>query len=184
MKKLAVLFFILVGLFSGTVASAETTPAPEFTLRDIKGKKVSLLDFKDRVVFISFWATWCAPCKSEMPHLQAFHEELEDKGLTILSISIDNSKDASRAKAYIKENKYNFTVLLDKQTTVVSLYNPSKKVPFSVLINKEGNIVWTKTGFHAGEEVEVKNLILKELGLEEQAVEKSEKSSEDKSEQQ
>ena len=175
MKNLAVLFFILIGLFSGTVASAETTPAPEFSLRDINGKKVSLPDYKGQVVFISFWATWCAPCKSEMPHLQDFHTEYKDKGLVILSISIDNPKDASRAKAYIKENKYDFTVLLDKQTKVVSLYNPSKKVPFSVLINKEGNIVWTKTGFHAGEEKEVKSLILKELGITEDAVESPEK---------
>ena len=80
-------------------AQAENGLAPNFTLRDINGANVTLSSLKGEVVMISFWATWCAPCKQEMPHLDAIRQ---DFGVKVLSISTDDARASSKVKAYIK----------------------------------------------------------------------------------
>ncbi len=134
-------------------AQAENGLAPNFTLRDINGANVTLSSLKGEVVMISFWATWCAPCKQEMPHLDAIRQ---DFGVKVLSISTDDARASSKVKAYIRSRGYGFTVLLDKDSTVVSEYNPSKSLPYTVLIDRSGKIHKVFQGFKPGEEEHLK----------------------------
>ena len=149
-KKSIQLFVICVlTLFCGVggVAQAGGAAAPAFTLRDINGASVSLSDYKGRVVLLNFWATWCGPCKQEMPHLNKMESDFGEQGFNVISVSIDDARAASKVKPYIKGRGYSFTVLLDKDTSVVSQYNPSKSLPYTVLIDRAGNIHKTIQGY-------------------------------------
>ena len=130
--------------------------APDFTLRDVDGKEVQLQDFKGKVIMVNFWATWCGPCKLEMPHLDKMDREFEDKGFEVISISTDDARAASKVKPLIKRGGYGFTVLLDKDTTVVAQYNPAKTLPYNALIDREGRIHKVYQGYNPGDEVEMR----------------------------
>ena len=133
--------------------------ATDFTLRDIDGKSVSLSGLKGNVVIMSFWATWCGPCKEEMPHLQKMYGELKDKGLTVVSISTDDARSASKVKPFIMKNGYSFPVLLDRDSTVIGAYNPSKTLPYTVVVDQKGNVVKRHSGFNPGDEEELRKLV-------------------------
>lgn len=112
--------------------------APEFTLTDLKNKKVSLYDYKGKYVMINFWATWCSACKSELPDLEKFYNENKNnKDFKLLTIDVGENKDV--VEKFMKENKYNFDVLLDKNTEVSYDYTATA-LPTTVLIDKEGYI--------------------------------------------
>lgn len=145
----------LTAFFGGVSFAGEA--APGFSLRDINGKEVSLDSYKGKVVLVNFWATWCGPCKLEMPHLDKMDRELEEKGFEVISISTDDARASSKVKPLVKRGGYGFTVLLDKDTTVVSQYNPAKTLPYNVLIDRAGNIHKVYQGYNPGDEVELRN---------------------------
>ena len=150
--------------FAGVVAAEDAAvaaePALDFTLRDINGEAVTLSSLKGKVVILSFWATWCGPCKEEMPHLQKMYTELKGQGLVVLSISIDDARTASQVKPWIMSKGYNFPVLLDKASEAVVKYNPGKTVPYTVVIGRDHQIVERHAGFTPGDEVKLKEKIL------------------------
>lgn len=139
--------------------SAWAEKAADFTLRDIDGNSVTLSELRGKVVILSFWATWCGPCKEEMPHLQKMLTERREKGLEVLSTSIDDARSASRVKPFIKKNGYDFTVLLDRDSTVIGTYNPSKTLPYTVVIDQSGEVVKRHSGYNPGDEVELAEFI-------------------------
>lgn len=147
-----------------SIAHAAGEQAPGFTLRDINNKEVSLSDYKGKVVLVNFWATWCGPCKVEMPHLDKMDAEFESQGFEVLSISTDDARAASQVKPFIKKNGYQFTVLLDKTTSVVSKYNPAKTLPYTAIVDREGRIAHVHMGYNAGDEVKMREEIVGLLG--------------------
>lgn len=156
----------LVTLFAALMisSSAMAADASAFSLRDINGKQVSLADYKDQVVLMSFWATWCGPCKEEMPHLQKLYEAKKDEGFVVLSISTDDARSASKVKPWIKKNQYTFPVLLDKESKVIAQYNPSKTLPFTVIVDQKGAIVKVHSGYNPGDEKELEEVVVGLLG--------------------
>ena len=145
-------------LFAAPVAQASES-ANDFTLRDIHGQSVTLSEFEGKVVLMSFWATWCGPCKEEMPHLQKLHTDKKDDGLEVLSISTDDARSVSQVKPYIKKNGYDFTVLLDKDSSVIGSYHPAKTLPFTVVVDQQGNIAKVTHGYNPGDEVELEKVV-------------------------
>lgn len=124
-------------------SSAEKVIAPDFTLKDLNGNDVSLKDYRGKKVYLNFWATWCPPCKAEMPEIEKLYQETKDSDLVILAIDIgENSKTVSE---FISENKYNFNVLLDEKNEIASLYGISS-IPVSIFIDQEGYIVNAQIG--------------------------------------
>jgi peroxiredoxin len=117
--------------------------ATDFKLKDLDGKEVSLSDFKGKKVFLNFWASWCPPCKEEMPDIEKLYEETKDSDLVILAVNLGETKNTT--KSFIDNNKYNFQVLLDSDQSVANQYNITK-IPTSYFIDKEGNIVSTVSG--------------------------------------
>ncbi|MEK6657188.1 MAG: redoxin domain-containing protein, partial [Nitrospirota bacterium] len=90
MRFLLILILILIPVTAFSLSIGET--APDFNLKDLEGKDVSLKDFKGKVVFINFWATWCSPCKKEFPELNKFYETYKDNDLVVLAVNSDLKK--------------------------------------------------------------------------------------------
>ena len=112
--------------------------AHDFTLNDICGKKVTLSQFRGKVVILNFWSIFCGPCLKEMPHLNKLYLEFNDKGLVVLGVAEDPAEKP--VKSYIEEKKIVFPILMDKKRKVYykySLYG----IPVSFLINKRWEIV-------------------------------------------
>lgn len=117
--------------------------ATDFKLKDLSGKEVSLSDYKGKKIFLNFWASWCPPCKAEMPEMEKLYQETKDSDLVILAVNIGEDKDT--VQKFIKNNNYNFPVLLDIDNAAAIKYQ-IVSIPTSFFIDKEGNIV----GKHIG----------------------------------
>lgn len=147
---------ILVAVFALLlVPAAHADPASDFTLRDVDGKAFTLSDHKGEVIVLSFWATWCGPCKEEMPHLQRMYNERKDEGFLVLSISTDDARGASKVKPFIRSKGFTFPVVLDRESTVSAVYNPSKTLPWTVVIDRNFEIVDKHAGYDPGDEVKL-----------------------------
>ena len=150
----------------GTGKSSSKSSLPTFVATDLSGDDFDLSTHLGRdVVLISFWATYCEPCKTEMPVLQKMHDAYAAKGLKILSVSLDNADSMAGVKPYIKTNGYTFTVVIDEDTTIANAYNPRLTAPFTILIDRKGAIYKKIEGFQLSEaehlENEVKSLLAK-----------------------
>jgi peroxiredoxin len=109
--------------------------APNFTLEDLDGKKVSLEQLRGRVVFLNFWATWCVPCRAEMPAMEKLHREFNDKGLAVIAVNL--RENSERVREFFDEMDLTFTVLLDGDGTVSEEYGVWS-LPLSYFVNREG----------------------------------------------
>ncbi len=112
--------------------------AEDFTLDLLDGKAVKLSDYRGKVVFLNFWATWCPPCRSEMPAMQALHEKLKGRGLVILAVDLAEKPDAVRA--YIRDAKLTFPVLMDT-TGEVGVAWGAQSIPTTYIIDKGGRVI-------------------------------------------
>ena len=127
----------------GPIAAGEK--AAPFKLKDLSGDSVSMADLRGKVVFLNIWATWCAPCREEMPSMEKLYERLHDnKGFVMLAVSQDTgSRDD--VVAYVKKHGYHFDVLLDPKNAVAEAYKVSG-VPETFIIDREGRIVAHHSG--------------------------------------
>ena len=164
MRALWLPLALVASLVIGT-AQAAGKPAPDFSLRDLTNQAQTLAQHKGKVVLINFWATWCGPCQVEMPHLQAMAKELGPKGLVVLGISADAARDASKVKPLVVSKGLTYPILLDPQTTVVAQYNPTKTLPFNVLVDRAGTIDQVFSGYNPGDEVKLRAAIEKLLAV-------------------
>ncbi len=122
--------------------------APDFSLPDLEGKQVKLSDLLKRgPVIIDFWATWCKPCIRAFPDLQKLYEKYQDRGLTVVAISVDSPRTQVRVAPFIKSKKYSFVVLLDKDGRVARQYN-AVIIPRTLLIDQHGETVFATVGYH------------------------------------
>lgn len=121
----------------------ESIDAIDFALEDLNGNKVSLSDYKGKNIFLNFWASWCGPCKYEMPFIEQLQKENKDPDLVILTVSVD-SKEADLTK-YLAENKFDFQILWDEKGAVSNLYG-IRSIPLSLMINKDFKIIAAHEG--------------------------------------
>lgn len=113
--------------------------APDFTLNDVEGSAVSLSQFRGQPVMINFWATWCAPCRLEMPDMQAVYEERQDEGLVILALNQDEDPGLVRQFFY-DDLGLSFTPLLDQNSNVARAYGVGQFMPTTLFINEIGEV--------------------------------------------
>ena len=120
-------------------------PSQDFTLESLGGDKVSLSSFKGKVVLLSFWATWCGPCKQEMPEMQALYQKLKGRGFEV--VAVDMMEDKATVSDFVKKNGYTFPILLDTTGEVGGggLYD-ARAIPTNYIVDKTGRIVGRKIG--------------------------------------
>lgn len=139
-KNRRILIFILflslliLTSYSQSKNVGENSKALDFTLSDLQGKKFSLSSFKGNVILLNFWATWCPPCRYEIPILDKIQKEYKDKKFKIIAVSLDT--DVKALEDFLKNNKVSFLVLSDKNGTVGYSYNVLA-IPTSFLIDKD-----------------------------------------------
>ena len=146
MKRIGWALAVAVGLAATPAfALGEGERAVDFTLTTLDGKSVKLSSLRGKVVLIDFWATWCKPCKEELPLLEKLHQKWKGKGLVILAININKKKeDATR---FASANKLTMQLPFDGSSDVVAKYKPPK-MPSSYLVDKKGIIRKLNAGFY------------------------------------
>jgi thiol-disulfide isomerase/thioredoxin len=128
------------------VYSASGQKLPDISLPDLKGQTQSLRQWQGQKLLVNFWATWCAPCRKEMPDLVRWQSELKKKGLQVIGIAVD---DADSVRAYLKESPVNYPILLAPEvgsTLSAELGNGMGVLPFSAFVGRDGIIEFTHTG--------------------------------------
>ncbi|GAW92532.1 TlpA family protein disulfide reductase [Calderihabitans maritimus] len=125
--------------------------APDFTLTTLDGKKVSLSDYRGKKVLLNFWASWCPPCRAEMPDIQSYHEAHSGE-VAVLAVNIMYRETEEKIRDFLEEGHYTFTVLLDKNYDVQNTYKV-RGVPTSYFIDSKGIIRYYKLGPLTEEEI-------------------------------
>jgi len=137
---------IAVLLAAYTSPAAEPKPvAPNWLLSDINGKPISLADFKGKVVILDFWATWCPPCRKEIPGLVTLQRKYQDKGLVIIGVSLDQ-QGPSVVKPFMRELGMNYRVAMGDEK-IVSDYGGIEAIPTTFIIDRQGKVVTVHQGF-------------------------------------
>ena len=139
--------------------------ASDFSLRDLAGDTLSLSSLEGQVVYVDFWATWCGRCKDEMPHLQKMYTELKEQGFVVVAISTDDARTQAQVKPYIRRMGYDFKVARDPNSEVLVAYNPSKTLPFGVLVGRDGSIIATHAGYQEGDEKKLREEVVEALAV-------------------
>ncbi|MBQ6446207.1 redoxin domain-containing protein [Cytobacillus oceanisediminis] len=145
-QKIVSIAFVLLAIFFLThtkVVQAATglnigDTAPNFTLKDLSGKKVQLSDFKGKSVMINFWATWCPPCKKEMLDIETFSKEYKDQWV-VLAVNVDGGNEEG-VRQFIQERKLTFPVIMDEKDVVANQYH-ILSIPTTYFLNKDGVII-------------------------------------------
>jgi peroxiredoxin len=147
---------ILVGLvFSAFAATSlassglEGQQAPDFALKSSSGENLRLSEYRGDVVMINFWATWCGPCRQEMPLLDELYNRYQRVGFNLLGVNIDD--DSSRAMKMVSELGVSFPVLFDARKEVSKLYEVNA-MPVTVIVDREGNVRYVHHGYKPGYE--------------------------------
>lgn len=139
-----------------SLVSASTPPAPSFTLPSRSGDSVSLEQLKGQVVMLNFWASWCGPCRQEMPLLDQIHKRYSALGFTMLGVNVEaNTADAER---WLAETPVSFPILFDRESKVSKAYNVNA-MPSTVFIDRKGNVRYLHRGYKPGDESEYLNQI-------------------------
>lgn len=131
------------------MARVPTTPAPDFTLPGLEGNQVALQDYRGKLVFLNFWATWCIPCREEMPAIEQLYQRFGSQGLAIVALNYQEGLE--QVKAFVEQHRLSFTALRDQDGAVFRKYTVVG-LPTTYLIGRDGSLLargvggrdWTK----------------------------------------
>ena len=134
MKKIIGIIFLMISL----VSFSNSAKAPDFNLKDQYGVTHSLENYKGKVIFLNFWATWCPPCKKEMPDVESIYKEYGENKKDVVILGINSEKE-NEVKKFLKDKGYTFPTVIDENSEVMRKYF-IQAFPTSFVIDKEGNV--------------------------------------------
>ena len=147
MKKLCI---ALLCLFAPWAMAVEIEgSAPDFTLKSDSGENLRLSEYRGQVVMINFWASWCGPCRQEMPLLEDIHQRYEKLGFTVFGVNVDD--DPTKAQKILKDIPVTFPVLFDSDNQVSALFDIDA-MPTTILVDRDGNMRYLHRGYKPGYE--------------------------------
>jgi peroxiredoxin len=132
-------------------AEPVNTPAPDFTLESRSGDNIRLEDHRGEVVMLNFWASWCGPCRQEMPLMDDIYSRYQDLGFTILAVNVDENRD--EALRFLESVPVNYPILYDPESSVSELYEVPA-MPTTVMIDRDGQARYIHYGYKPGYETE------------------------------
>lgn len=141
---------VVFGLVTGSVHAEQISgAAPDFTLKSRSGKNLKLSEYRGQVVMLNFWASWCGPCRQEMPLLEQLYQRYQAMGFTILAVNVeDTSGDALKM---LKDVPVNFPVLFDSDNRISDTYG-IEAMPSTILVDRDGNMRFEHLGYMPGYE--------------------------------
>ena len=150
-KTLSISILTIIFATSATYAAAEklSGKAANFTLKSRSGKNIKLSELRGQVVMLNFWASWCGPCRKEMPLLEKIHKKYKRLGFTLLGVNVE--ENSSAAKNYLKDVRVTFPILFDTTNKTSKLYDVSA-MPTTILIDRNGKKRFLHKGYKAGYE--------------------------------
>lgn len=144
---------LLVGIANAVSIQGK---APNFTLKSNTGKNIKLSELRGQVVLLNFWASWCGPCRQEMPLLEKLQQRYSALGFTVLGVNVE--EDSSKARTLLKDIPVSFPILFDTQNTVSKQYKVSA-MPSTVMIDRDGNMRYLHKGYKPGDEAQYKKWV-------------------------
>jgi len=151
-KKHIFLLLIMLATSAFSIAAqsakADLGKAPGFTLKSYSGKNLKLSEYRGQVVLLNFWASWCGPCRQEMPLLNDLHKKYKKLGFSVMGVNVE--EDSAKARKIVKEVKLKFPVLFDTKNKVSELYQVSA-MPSTVIIDRNGNMRYVHKGYKPGD---------------------------------
>ena len=154
MRKHHILGFVATAAVTCAAALASspaTGPAPDFTLDSRAGKPLSLSEYKGKVVMLNFWASWCVPCKQEMPLLETIQKKYSKLGFTLIGVNVE--PDSKAANAVLQKIPVTFPIVYDTESKVSQAYQVSG-MPSTVIIDRKGQVRMLHQGYKPGDENE------------------------------
>ena len=148
-------FTVLSTPYSVTAAEVGK-PAPDFTLKSLGGQNLKLSEMAGNVVLINFWASWCGPCREEMPLLNSLHNRYEPLGFTVLGVNVE--EDVNGAKGFLKNFPVDFPVLLDSDNRVSKQYKVIA-MPTTIVVDRDGNMRYLHQGYKSGDEAKYRQMV-------------------------
>jgi thiol-disulfide isomerase/thioredoxin len=150
----------LVSLMCLSLANAAAVkgPAPNFTLKSMSGKNLKLSEMTGNVVLINFWASWCGPCREEMPLLNALHKKYAPLGFTVLGVNVEEQLDGARG--FLSNVPVDFPILLDNTNKVSKQYKVVA-MPTTVVVDRDGNMRYLHEGYKPGDEKKYRQMVKK-----------------------
>jgi len=150
----------LVSLMCVSLAGAAAVkgPAPNFTLKSMNGKNLKLSEMTGNVVLINFWASWCGPCREEMPLLNALHKKYAPLGFTVLGVNVEEQLDGARG--FLSNVPVDFPILLDNENKVSKQYKVIA-MPTTVVVDRDGNMRYLHEGYKPGDEKKYRQMVKK-----------------------
>jgi peroxiredoxin len=159
MRLTSILATMLLASAGAAFAAAPVqapAPAPDFSLAARDGGTVQLSSLKGQVVMINFWATWCGPCRQEMPLLEQLHAKYEPLGFTLLGVNVE--PDSAAATIWLKGMPVTFPILFDTKNAVAEQFGVMG-MPSSVFVDREGRVRYVHRGYKPGDEAQYADLI-------------------------
>jgi peroxiredoxin len=149
LTRLAVRTAALLAVTLPALAITTSAPAPQFSLAARGGKTINLAQYKGQVVMINFWATWCGPCRQEMPLLESIYKKYNKMGFTLLGVNVE--PDSKAAEGWLKATPVSFPILFDTKSEVSKMYEVAG-MPSTVIVDRKGNVRVIHRGYKPGDE--------------------------------
>jgi len=149
----AILLFAQIPI---SLANTVDGPAPDFTLEGADGQRMQLSDLRGEIVMINFWASWCGPCRQEMPLLDQLHNQYKALGFTVLGVNVE--ENPVKAKDLLKQIPVSFPILFDSDNKVSKRYNVIA-MPSTILVDRNGNMRYLHQGYQPGYEMQYQDQV-------------------------
>ena len=154
---------ILTLMLLAVLTFGQDKNVPQVKLRDMRNQTRSITVLMEgKITLLNFWATYCVPCRKEMKQLNRIHKTYAENGVQVIGISIDDPRTVGRVKSLVRSQKLQYPILLDTEQKLYKNFNTTA-MPFSVLVNTQGKILWEHTGYIPGDETEMEAEINKAL---------------------
>lgn len=140
------------GPLPGKVRDVEPEPVPDLTLETLDGASIDLAKQDGRVLLVNFWATWCAPCREEIPDLKALHSDLEEDGLTVIGVALDR-KGREVVDPFVDQHEINYPIVVDAEGTAEAELGPIPGLPTTILVTPDGQITKRVVGIFPTDEM-------------------------------